>query len=151
MFLHPIEPKIYVLEAKICQGCSSAHKHHPIHAAGWPRRESLCGDQRVASSNHTQRSPLCSSDISKSPHILGKLPRGLPFSAYPALGHADSRVQAQTPFTSHTTNIHKATRPGSIHDGLRADSSTFLRSASARAAHAGLLQCTTESNNYIST
>ena len=60
-------------------------------------------------------------------------------------------MQAQTPFTSYITNIHKPTRPGSIHDGLRAASDTFLRPASARAAHAGLLQCATESNDYLST
>lgn len=151
MSLDPIEPKVHVLETKICQGCSSAYKRQPIHAAGWPRRERLCGDQRVASSNHNQRSPLCSSDIFKSPHIPGKPPHGLPFSAYPTLGHADSRAQAQTPFTSHITNIHRPTRPSFIHDGLRAASSTFLRPASARAAHAGLPQCATEPNNYLST
>ena len=67
------------------------------------------------------------------------------------MGHADSRVQAQTPFTSYTTNIHKPTRPGSIYDGLRAASNTLVRPAPARAAHAGLLQCATESNNYVFT
>lgn len=73
-----------------------------------------------------------------------------PFQPIRPFGHADSRVQAQTPFTSHISNIHKPSRPGSLHDGLRAASDTFLRPASARAAHAGLLQCATESNNYIS-
>ena len=47
--------------------------------------------------------------------------------------------------------LHKRTRPGSIHDGLRATSSTFLRPASARGAHAGLFQRPTESHDHIST
>ena len=58
-------------------------------------------------------------------------------------------MQAQTPCTNNITNIHKPIRPGSIHDGLRAASNTFIRPASARAAHAGLLQCATESNDYL--
>lgn len=73
-----------------------------------------------------------------------------PFQPIRPSGHADSRVQAQTPFTNYITNIHKPSRPGSLHDGLRAASDTFLRPASARAAHAGLLQRATESNDYLS-
>ena len=109
----------------------------------------LCGDQRIASSNHNQKRSLCIFEVFKYPHILGKLPHGLRFPAYPNFGHADSRVLAQTPFTSYIKTIHKPTRSGCTHDGLRATSSTFVRPASARAAHAGLLQCATKSNYYV--
>ena len=149
MFLYPIKPKVDVLETKICQGCSSAHKRCPIHAAGWPRREDSAETKGVAPSNHNHRSQLCNSDIFQSPHILGKLPCGIPLSADPTLDHADSRVRAQTPFTTCTTNIHKPTGSGPIHDGLRAASDTFVRPAPARAAHAGLLQRAAESNHYL--
>ena len=116
-----------------------------------PAAKILRRPKRIAPSNHTHRSQLCNSDISQSPHILGKLPCGIPCSAYPSLDHADSRVRAQTPFTSCTINILKLTGSGPIHDGLRAAPDTFLRPAPARAAHASLLQRAAESNHHLPT